>query len=133
MGLSIISIPVMVSQVFAALAVVLGWKRGFGGEGQHRKPLLAKAHGDVPQGGNGKGLVSAGWFDGKDSALPGVSHPKKIPSVLSIKGRILPCPPDLHQERLREAGEVTGAKPSLPVCGGVKWSWMRHLVEKHPL
>lgn len=60
MGLSIISIPMTVSQMFPALAVVLWWERGFGEEGQPGKPLLSKACGDAPQGGNGKGLVSAG-------------------------------------------------------------------------
>lgn len=62
MGVSIISIPMMVSQMFAALAVVLWWERGLGGEGQHGEPLLAKAHRGAPppQGGDSKGLVSAG-------------------------------------------------------------------------
>lgn len=60
MGLPIISIPMMVSQMFAALAVVLWWERGFGGEGQHGEPLLAKAHRGACQGDDGKGLVSAG-------------------------------------------------------------------------
>lgn len=50
----------MASQMFAALAVVLWWERGFGGERTAWKPFLAKARGNVPQGGNGKGLVSAG-------------------------------------------------------------------------
>lgn len=50
----------MVSQMFAALAVVLWWKRGLGGEGQHGEPLLAKAHRGAPR--PPRVVIAKGWL-----------------------------------------------------------------------
>lgn len=49
----------MVSQMFAALAVVLWWERGLGGEGQHGEPLLAKAHRGAPPP---RVVIAKGWL-----------------------------------------------------------------------
>lgn len=47
--------------------------------------------------------------------------PKKSPLCFESKEGYSDTLLILHQESLREGGEVSGAKSSLPVCGGMKW------------